>query len=336
MDQMAAQEKSRQNINMSTAIIFDRPLITVVIATYNRSSLVREAIASVLAQTLTHWELIIADDGSQDDTVGMIRAMTDPRIRVLGLPHTGLIAAVRNAGAAVGSGPWICFLDSDDTWSPQKLEIQLALLERDGRRWAYGGFGLANGAGEETATRAGRYIPHSGWILKELLTCEASVNIGTLMVDRTLFNELGGFDTEPLLNYREDYDLALRLAMKEEASSSPGLLMRVREHPGRVTNSFDNGNERSAYVYRHFIKRQPGKEWEAIAKRQLAFHLAEAAVKSRRAGQFSNAARQWVQAWQTGDSWKHLFSTFRRAILARKTENRDRGTEIRAGETGIH
>jgi glycosyltransferase involved in cell wall biosynthesis len=321
---------------MSTAIVLDRPLITVVIATYNRCSLVKEAIASVLAQTFIHWELIIADDGSQDDTVGTIRSMADPRIHVLGLPHTGLIAAVRNAGAAAGTGPWICFLDSDDTWDPQKLEAQLALLDRDGRRWAYGGFGMANDAGEQTATRAGGYTPHSGWILKELLTCEASVNIGTLMVDRKLFNELGGFDTEPLLNYREDYDLALRLAMKEEASASPELLMKVREHPGRVTNSVDNGNERSAYVYRHFIKRHPGKEWEAIAKRQLAFHLAEAAVKSRRAGQISNAARQWVEAWQTGDSWRHLFSTLRSAIRARKSVNHGPGTENRDPGTDIH
>jgi glycosyltransferase involved in cell wall biosynthesis len=305
-----------------------QPLITVVIPTYNRLPLVRQAIASVFGQTYSNWELIVVDDGSMDDTVKVIRSIPDSRIRVLELPHCGNIAVLRNTGVIAGSGKWLAFLDSDDIWVPQKLETQLALLDRDGRRWAYGGFGMANDAGEETAIRAGRYTPHSGWILKELLTCEASVNIGTLVVDRKLFNELGGFDTEPLLNYREDYDLALRLAMKEEVSASPELLMKVREHPGRVTNSVDNGYERSAYVYRHFMKRHPGKEWEAIARRQLAFHLAEAAVKSRRAGQLSKAARQWVQAWQTGDTWRHLFSTLRRAIRAWKSDNRAGGTDI--------
>jgi glycosyltransferase involved in cell wall biosynthesis len=311
---MAASEKPRQNLNMESSLFPDRPLVTVVIATYNRQGLVKEAIASVLVQTYPHWELIVADDGSCDDTVAVVRSLRDPRIHVLELPHTGIIATVRNAGVQAGTGTWVSFLDSDDVWLPHKLELQLDLLEREKRRWAYGGFELMNGRGETISNKAGMYSPISGWIIKPLLRCEASVNIGSLMVERALFDEIGGFDTEPLLNFREDYDLALRLAMKAEAAAASGLVMRVREHEGRVTSLVGGGNERSGYVYRHFMGFGPGKELGRIARRQLAFHLAESAVNSSRAGRHSRAIRQWWMALCNGDKGRHLFSSLRRMI----------------------
>ncbi|MDP4247390.1 MAG: glycosyltransferase family 2 protein, partial [Bacteroidota bacterium] len=178
---------------MERSVFPDPPLVTVVIATYNRQRLVKQAIASVLGQTYPHWELIVADDGSRDDTVAEVRSLADPRIRVLELPHTGIIAAVRNAGVAAGTGYWVSFLDSDDLWLPHKLEEQLGLLNRENKRWAYGGFELMNESGETISNKAGTYSAISGWIIRPLLRCEASVNIGSLIVERTLFDEIGGF-----------------------------------------------------------------------------------------------------------------------------------------------
>jgi glycosyltransferase involved in cell wall biosynthesis len=320
---MAASEEPWQNLNMEPSIRPDRPLVTVVIATYNRQGLVDQAIASVLAQTYPYWELIVADDGSRDDTVAGIRSLPDPRIRVLELPHTGVIATVRNAGVEAGTGSWVSFLDSDDVWMPHKLEEQLDLLEREKRRWAYGGFELMNERGETISNKAGSYSAISGWIIKPLLRCEASVNIGSLIVERALFEEIGGFDTEPLLNFREDYDLALRLAMKAEAGASSAVVMRVREHKGRVTSQAGAGNERSGYVYRHFMGYHPGKELGAIARRQLAFHLAESAVNSSKAGRHSRAIRQWWMALCNGDKGRHLFSSLRRMIRSKGNHIQD-------------
>jgi glycosyltransferase involved in cell wall biosynthesis len=321
-------------------VFSENPLVTVVIATYNRSLLVMEAIASVSAQTYTRWELIVADDGSDDDTVERIRTMSDPRIRVLALPHSGNIATVRNAGAAAGSGEWIAFLDSDDLWIPQKLEIQVDLLKKENKRWIYGGYELIDSAGQIVPVKAGIYRPFSGWIAKELLSTEASVNMGTLMIERTLFNELEGFDTEPLINYREDYEFVLRLAIKAETVASPERIMRIREHQGRVTNSSDKGNERTAAVYRHFLKTHSAgktthpagttihfsgttihsaappieKELLRIAKRQLAFHLAETAVRNMKKGSYALATRQLGQALLNGDRWRHWLSALRRGF----------------------
>jgi len=113
----------------------DRPLITVLIPTYNRRSLVQEAIASVIAQTYTSWELIVVDDGSNDGTVEAIRNIGDPRIDVVTLTHTGHIGNVFNAGAKKGKGEWLAFLGSDDIWMPRNLETQLEVLKKDNKRW---------------------------------------------------------------------------------------------------------------------------------------------------------------------------------------------------------
>ncbi|HWY34492.1 MAG TPA: glycosyltransferase, partial [Nitrosopumilaceae archaeon] len=77
----------------------NQPLVTVVIPTYNRIEFVQQAIASVIAQTYIHWELIIVDDGSDDGTAGAINSMNDSHIKVLQLKHSGNIACLRNTGA---------------------------------------------------------------------------------------------------------------------------------------------------------------------------------------------------------------------------------------------
>src|SRR5579872_6073093 len=202
-----------------------QPFITIVIPTYNRLPLVRQAIESVLRQTYGNWELIIVDDGSGDDTVKTIRSIPDSRIRVLELPHCGNIAVLRNTGVKAGSGKWLAFLDSDDIWVPQKLEMQLRTMQA-GHRWSYGRFELMNEKMQPIPNKDGKYRAFSGWIIREVLTCEASVNIGTLIVERSLFNEVGCFNPESRLICREDYEFVLRLALHAETVASPELLAR--------------------------------------------------------------------------------------------------------------
>jgi glycosyltransferase involved in cell wall biosynthesis len=79
-------------------------LVTVVIPTFNRADLLLRAIASVVGQTYRHWELVIVDDGSTDDTAERIKDLGDSRIRYAEIEHSGLLGKVRNAGVAVGRG----------------------------------------------------------------------------------------------------------------------------------------------------------------------------------------------------------------------------------------
>jgi glycosyltransferase involved in cell wall biosynthesis len=286
----------------------------VVIPTYNRLPLVQQAIASVVAQTYTNWELFVVDDGSDDGTPEIISSMNDSRIRLVGMRHSGNIAEVRNAGVKAGSGEWLAFLDSDDIWIPERLEIQLQIMLQEGKRWGYGRFEIMNKEGRTIPNKAGIYRPFSGWIAKEVLTTEASIAIGTLLVERTLFDEAGGFNSDADLLYREDYELVLRLALKAETLAIPDLLVRIREHSGRSTNAFEHAHDRTASVYEHFIHTRPEKKLAKIARRRMASELAESAVKRIRQRKYLQAGRRLGKALINGDKWRHLLSAVRRGF----------------------
>lgn len=108
------------------------PLVSIVIPTHNRAAAVCEAVASALAQTYPAVEVIVVDDGSTDDTLPRLerRFARDDRVHVVSRPNGG-VAAARNTGLAASRGDYLAFLDSDDTWSEWKLEVQIACMERD-------------------------------------------------------------------------------------------------------------------------------------------------------------------------------------------------------------
>lgn len=93
------------------------PTFSVIIPTYNRSTEVIQAIHSVLNQNYTDFEILVVDDGSSDNTVSRITEITDPRIKLFAIPHSGRSVA-RNYGLKRATGKWICFLDSDDEYLP--------------------------------------------------------------------------------------------------------------------------------------------------------------------------------------------------------------------------
>jgi glycosyltransferase involved in cell wall biosynthesis len=119
------------------------PTVTVIITTFNRSSLVVEAIDSVFAQTFRDFELIVVNDGSTDDTRAVLDRFGD-RIRCIHQPNSGLNAA-RNAAIDAARGKYFALLDDDDLWEPRKLEIGVKLLERFPRAFAFSNFAILRG-----------------------------------------------------------------------------------------------------------------------------------------------------------------------------------------------
>ena len=104
-------------------------LVSVVIPTYNHAHFLVQSLQSVLDQTYPHWEALVVDNHSQDNTDEVVRGFGDPRIRLLKIHNQGVIAASRNLGIREAAGKWIAFLDSDDRWYPQKLQIVMAAAE---------------------------------------------------------------------------------------------------------------------------------------------------------------------------------------------------------------
>ena len=103
--------------------------VAVVIPTYNRGHLVARAARSALAQSHRALEVLVVDDGSTDDTAARVRTLADARVRYVALAHRG-VSATRNAGVALATAEIVAFLDSDDVWRPDKLEREVAFLDR--------------------------------------------------------------------------------------------------------------------------------------------------------------------------------------------------------------
>ena len=109
------------------------PLVSVITPAYNAASFIEEAIGSVIAQTVTDWELVVIDDRSTDDTFAMAQhcVADDPRIRLLKNDMNMGVAKTRNRGLDLCRGQYVALLDSDDYWKPQFLEKMLARAERE-------------------------------------------------------------------------------------------------------------------------------------------------------------------------------------------------------------
>jgi glycosyltransferase involved in cell wall biosynthesis len=264
------------------------PLVTAVIPTYNRLPLLMEAVASVRAQTLGDWELVVVDDGSADGSAEAVEALGDARIRVLRLPPTGNVAALRNAGVRAGSGDWVAFLDSDDVWEPRKLQAQLGALHAAGARWSYTDLRMMDDAGEPIPMHAGEFRPLSGSIVRELLTEQTTIAISTVMVSRELLDQVGGFhEAQPL---REDMDLELRLAERAPTVAVDEPLTRMREHAGRTTASEASPHELSCAAYERFLARERDPALRCLACERLARLLSDGAAYEAAHGRPDRAA----------------------------------------------
>jgi len=194
------------------------PRVSVIIATYNRSHLLKTAIDSVLDQTFTDYELLVVDDGSADDTATLVRAYGD-RVRYLHQENQGKSVALNNA-LATARGEWIAFLDSDDYWLPEKLEWQFRAIEKFknqdcGACFTDGQF-VNNPKMDTTAFKFyGReYLEHLCILSNPVHTLAESpigLSVVTLVCRAALIQKIGGFD--PDLRFTEDYDFVFRLAL---------------------------------------------------------------------------------------------------------------------------
>jgi GT2 family glycosyltransferase len=275
-------------------------LVSIVMPTWNRGPLIGEAVASIVAQTWPHWELIVVDDGSTDDTVARVQAIGEPRLRIVASPRIGLIPRLRNLGAAQATGEWLAFLDSDDRWLPEKLALQMAMLAESGARWCYADHGLMRADGSPIPLRAGYFRPHAGRIARELVAGETAAFIGTLVIRRSLFDAVGGCDE--CLPVRDDLDLAFRLAAAAEAAVVPQVLTLVREHPARTTRGFADPHEQSAAVYEKVIARESDPVLVATARARLARLRLAAARRRLAAREPGKALRQFGKAIAAGAS----------------------------------
>jgi hypothetical protein len=202
------------------------PLISVIVPTYRRATLLVETLDSVFAQTFADFEVIVVEDGSHE--AKSVTARYDGRLRYLWQENQGL-SATRNTGAAAARGEWLAFVDDDDLWAPRKLERQVARIrERPDAALIHTDHLLL----VDGTLRAGlRLLPRervpSGNVLGPLFLGNFVV-VSSVMLRRDAFERAGGFVKGEI---PEDYDLWLRVARfgRFEFVNEP--LTIYRDHP---------------------------------------------------------------------------------------------------------
>lgn len=230
-----------------------RPLVSVVIPTYNRVRQVQAALMSVLAQTYPEFEAIVVDDGSTDGTEEAIQRLVreqgghGKQIRYFLQANQGPSAA-RNRGIDQARGEWIAFLDSDDVWLPEKLEWQVRVIERfkgkccacitDAR--------LVDNLGMDTTA-----FRRSGMRYEEMLGMDAEAGgnlvrtrdpfwVSTLLVRTDVVKQVGRFD--PQIGYAEDHDFFFRLSLATSfcyVNEPLSLIDRSKSPKGSICRPWD-------------------------------------------------------------------------------------------------
>ncbi|MDX1623895.1 MAG: glycosyltransferase [Gemmatimonadota bacterium] len=277
-----------------------RPLVSVIIPTYNCARFLPDAIESVLAQRYPRVEIIVVDDGSTDDTSEVLERYAHRIVALEG--DNGGVARARNRGIAAASGELIAFLDADDVMLPGKLEAQSRVFDRrEDRGMVHSGWTLIDERGRFLGERRpwvnAPRLDLRGWIMNK------SVRPGALMVRRRWLEDVGGFD--PAYGGRdsryqvEDLELVLRLARSgcraawlrrptfayrkhDDSAMTRGALAQTTGVVRVLEDLYGSGTlpwsvrrlERAAFFYTHvwaaWYRHRHGYEDEAVASLEAA------------------------------------------------------------------
>ncbi len=189
------------------------PVVSVVLPTYNSGHLLPRAIKSILEQTLSDFELIIVNDGSTDDTINIVNAISDQRISLINLPHNYGANYARNTGIASARADLIAFHDSDDEWLPTKLELQVSYLNSSNDPLAtvvYVSVTYSHSVWWEDDKSKPTRTTYEGDVFLSLVKRKLCLVTPQVMVKRSALINVGSFDIT--LPCYQDLDLLMRLA----------------------------------------------------------------------------------------------------------------------------
>lgn len=251
------------------------PRLTVVMAVYNGMPYLRDAVASVLAQTYREFRLVVIDDGSTDGSGPYLDAIDDPRLVVVHQTNQGQHKAA-NRGIAMAESELIARMDADDVAQPDRLAKQVAFLDANPHVGLVGGQILRMGA--RGAGMPSNLPTAHAEIVDDLLANRHGMCNATTMFRRKLFEQVGGYWEH---NLSEDWDLFLRMAEVAELANLDDLLLAVRFHSGSL-----NGQRIvEAQLYNEFAAHQATLRAEGRPEVTFSQFLAE------------HRSRRWPGSW---------------------------------------
>lgn len=225
------------------------PIVSVVMPAYNAARFIEEAINSVIAQTVSDWELIVIDDCSTDETFMLASKFSDmdSRIRVLQNDINLGVAKTRNLGIELARGQYVAFIDSDDAWRPEKLYKQLKIIQDENVGICYCSYAIVDVNGNKTKSDylVPKQVRYKDIMKENCIQC-SSMMIPIQIIKETMFN------TE---FYHEDYVLGLDILKKGYvAVADTDVLLNWRY----LNNSRSFNKKKSACnrwrIYREYLK----------------------------------------------------------------------------------
>ena len=207
---------------------------SVIIATYNRAEYLRECLDSLLLQSYKNFETIIIDDGSTDNTEDVIDEFINLlSIKYIKISNSGYPAIPRNIGAQNASAEWLCFLDSDDKWTKDKLKICSSFLsDHDVIYHKLKYFGI--GKPFYRITIPSRQVQPP--VFTDLITKGNGIPLSGSLIRKSIFLQVNGFDENILLAAVEDYDLWLKISrITDRFIFIPRILGFYRMHKSSIT-----------------------------------------------------------------------------------------------------
>ncbi|RZI47099.1 glycosyltransferase family 2 protein [Candidatus Finniella inopinata] len=246
------------------------PTVSIILPTYNRAGFVQAAIQSALAQTYTDYELIVVDDGSTDETVNQVRAIVDSRLIYVAHNQNKGAAAARNTGMRMAQGDYIAFLDSDDTWHPQKLEQQVEFLENNS---GLGGCVTSYRLVFDDHSVIREIAMEPSFYQQSLKGCNLSPG-STLLFKKECLEKVG-YQNESLKRF-EDWEWQIRFARFYEWQRVPVVLADIRA--GHTVN-FETVKQALSY-FQTIITTLPNNDQKTI-KMAIFYELFYASWKNR-------------------------------------------------------
>lgn len=290
----------------------DKPLVSAIIATYNMAEYLPSAVQSALAQTYKNIEVIIVDDGSTDNTQEVAKKLlSDIRVKYIVQENKGQ-ASAKNRGVYESKGEYIAFLDADDMWVSEKLDLQIPIFSRSKSVGVvYAKLKYIDEKGQELLTILGDYMVFRGKVSNQLFISNF-VGFGTAVVKRECFERLGGFKEHIRMGI--DYDLWLRFSTQYEFDYVDRPLLCYRVWSGQMSNNCRGRYLSGIEIMNNFLKEFPGvineeTEKEAWAHTYVGFGQCLRKIDSGIGSAISHYARALSYKPSYLPAWKAIIAT---------------------------
>lgn len=232
-----------------------QPLVSVIIPTWNREKTIKKAVLSALNQKLPPFEILVCDDGSTDNTYEIIKSIKDKKVKWIPGRHSGLPAVVRNRGIKESRGAWLAFLDSDDWWEKDKLEKQLNLVNKMQIKAVCTNAYVVNPHNDKK-----KKLYFSNKEVKDVIGFNELLKTNfiicsSMLVEKQLVLDCGGFPEEPALKAIEDYALWLRISTKTNIAYSDKPLVNYFDNlANSIRKVWNDARMQKKIVLQNFLK----------------------------------------------------------------------------------